>query len=1851
MPSNTTNENKKRLGTSVAETKKVKALKKAQVEVEGVREKIKEQRIIQQGYRGELLQKKKNKAQLQQERADIIYDLSGEQGLVEEFQKRKEDAILEMVVASAKLAKSFDDELALSRTEVLFLNKINTNVDSGVLNLESDRKKLSAFVKQVQEQIIGLNPKVFSNREKPAIVAYLISLGQNDAANSIANHGYIANYAHRLAAGQAFQDLVAKVKAAPPVAPPAVNPINNEEITVLKAILGVEIEKQEDNQNNAIQKRNDVLHRLKPNLNILEPVDVDAAVTLVKDIVVQEVEIITQENIINDDLIANQNAQVITKAMTDRDNAKANQKALILPEIKDQVEKNALSAAKLISTIDNKIELVANIIHLVNEKSEFVDGGKEAKEFSRIFNIKRSIPNLHRIDHKKITDQSRSDVIGILKTELLDVVETRNNLLAGKELINKDDLDKALSILKTIDGFDENLVKDNGTIPDLISALNGASYESAKDVTEAKENGKNSEDSSVILNNKIDAAQLELENDKTALDNEKDNTKILGLESKIKQSKKTIYELHRQHSGLDGAATYCENLAKDAALDEKEQKEYSNLKNETTKIAEKARSTKKTQNDNKIKVIERDIRALEREEKDLDSEVKDLLGSVEDAENNKKAAVVARDQVLRQKLINDRTATIAAAINLKSQASGHVGVVELAGRLAAEAQAIIDERVNYIAARYHDDLGGRDHADINNFDEAIINHRNFLAARDHADLGGRDHADINNFDEAIINHRNFLAARDHADLGGVGNKDIVNLNLAIAARKANSKANIDEFLFGLPTRLVPSFIRDPYNKSATAKIDAMIAAEAARDDSLFGDGNNVRNQAAVTQLNVMIAAEAARDASLFGDGNVRNQAAVIQLNKMIAAQPTIDFHLTDESLLEDLADQYYKVGGFEEVKKFWGDPKLGNNSDKKKAIDNKGGLKEIASDSLIKLPNDIKAKILEKQTLEEGRKKAASELTRLEDELEELDAKNQKASPEYIKLAVEIGKQVAALLDDDKKIEKVALEIEGLETYLIESKLMISGLKGLSGESNLEAIEHDVQISIKEIEEQLKVSELDNAKKEVAEEEEELQKKLVPYRLKSSKYSAISLINGDDDIDFNDAAIDPGVKASLEMASDIVTDLFSLTENDLVPEVARAKIDVNPTSADSARVYVAFKNRNDAIAFCSKMNEFKKNDGSNIIMPDAGFVASIDEESQEPEISTLEEIRDSYYSNPLKIPSYNPLEISLSTYYDIPKINDSYVVSFKVGGYDTSDTTSLDFAQQIKESDKAVSVVEDRDKRQSAKEVKGEREGMLRALAGLGGITPLVAGGLATFMNIFSSSLSKWGAPGATLFAAVTQALFEIAEATVKQPNPVSYFYPKKAEEWAISFKNASKEIQKVEEKEAARGVTGFRVLENSIMLPVRMFVTTPASIISNLFGALFNLASDKCANLSTDSSKYAGRKWSEGGLKNAPQVGSAYAFSLLTYLISKPCNACGILFSGLGKAFSKPAEYTHPEGSVLENRTKFDIGMGEFTRKMNKNVGNLRAEFAHSDSDFVESRSFKKLEIDVIKSDALTKEKLDDRAKAVVSVNDKAARKELFESVVSVALDVKDPKFNHTSGVKKDDASYLEVLSKVSFNSSSYRVLMDKDGLVVVTELGVTPRDKESLPDSLDGQLPSFSAEVLRSLALKKEQMKDDAPGVSSRESALLFTKKTAAVVMKEKLPSDYKEGDVYGVKRNNMGAKYYIQVKGNEVKIGRSKESMKEVNDSEAPSNIDLRKVVSSLNKASLASKSASDNKVQEQIITASSANVATGKTPNPSNGKPRKANTLVNNKAEMKEGGRGVGAGSRRNIRSQYNKKGVE
>ena len=1135
-------------------------------------------------------------------------------------------------------------------------------------------------------------------------------------------------------------------------------------------------------------------------------------------------------------------------------------------------------------------------------------------------------------------------------------------------------------------------------------------------------------------------------------------------------------------------------------------------------------------------------------DKSKESEVAAFIKLATAAEEFRKDAAVSKDEVNIQYNIDKITDNITEAIKWKLQASGYFGVIELTKELTTKEQTIIEETEAYI--------------NIKNFDEAIKNQRKFLAAKQHPDL-----YNTIDFNKAIKNQKKFLEAKEHTDLSG----KIIDLELAIENRKGNSDANIDESLFGKSTffsRLFTS--RSIDNKKASDKINEMIDAERERDIGLFG-ANNVLNKNAVKKLDEMIDAKRKRDINLFGVDKVEhNKKAVKKLKALIDeaidANPLLAND--DKSLLEylkkqrdkdveDLADRYYKVGGFKKVKKFWGDLSLGKDTtkekEKEKEIEDKEKKTEENYNSAIK---EHKEKEIKKQELEKEKTKITSEIVLLQ---------NKDSSSRELRTKKEELSNIKAAS------EKLTLEIDNLEVSIFKYELHLFGLEGVSEHCNKEAKKLTDKIEVLEEEKRT----LKAQKEKAAKERDESLTNWKSSKLEGTKDSPVIFTTKKGGATDLNKIQDKRVKQYFESAGKIVTDLFSLAENDLVPEVARAKIRVDPISADSARVYVAFGDRNDAIAFCSKMNKFEYKTGHKII-PDVKFTDSYDKKSETT--TPLEEIRSSYYKN--TIPRF------FNSRYDIPNLENSYVVTFEVCDSKKPGKTSLDFVQDITNSEKANSIVKDVEERRLVKEVSRERDverkySGIKFATGLLGATPLVAGVAATLMYFLSSFLSKVGCPGSTLFAAVNQTLFDVTEATLKEYTIFSLF-PDESEYVATYCKKASKEIQRVQEKEAARGLSGWRILENSIMKPVTI-VTTALAFISNFSGALFNGFGDIASSVSRKTYRYAGKEWSRGGWKSIVPVVGSFIASGLSYLGSQPCYATGLLLSGLGKAFSKPAEYNDPEGSVKENRARLHWRMGRGIREGNKFFEGYRETNQ-------QSLKLSTLKIDVLKIDVLTKEELKEKEKLVNTISRERVKEELFKSVSSVAFDVRDPIFNKRSGVKEDNERYLEVLKEVKFKSSGYRVLMNKDGSVVVTELGVAPRSEGLLPESLENDLPGFYIAVLRSLASKKEQMVVDTPGVSMREYALLLNGKPAVEMLKQELPSDYTKGEVHSVERNKIKEKYYIQITyDDKIKIGRSKESMKEVKDAEALHNIDLRKAVSSLKKASSASKSTSGNPSQ--------------------------------------------------------------
>jgi hypothetical protein len=202
------------------------------------------------------------------------------------------------------------------------------------------------------------------------------------------------------------------------------------------------------------------------------------------------------------------------------------------------------------------------------------------------------------------------------------------------------------------------------------------------------------------------------------------------------------------------------------------------------------------------------------------------------------------------------------------------------------------------------------------------------------------------------------------------------------------------------------------------------------------------------------------------------------------------------------------------------------------------------------------------------------------------------------------------------------------------------------------------------------------------------------------------------------------------------------------------------------------------------------------------------------------------------------------------------------------------------------------------------------------------------------------------------------------------------------------------------------------------------------------------------------------------------------------------------------------------------------------------------------------------------------------------------FDQVIQdIALDIKNPKFNQSSGIEGDNKKYIKV-AQVSYNNNDYKVLLGVEGNVIIAQSGIS---KSGIPVSLNGKLPGFFTEVLNVVAKTRKS--------EEKASTSYLMGSTTAITMREfgekfggisssssgaGTSTPINEGEVLKAYLSTLTKKPYIinnlqNVAGYSVKvdesdhihIGKIGEELKEIEEGKAATNLALFKVVSELSK----------------------------------------------------------------------------
>ncbi len=774
----------------------------------------------------------------------------------------------------------------------------------------------------------------------------------------------------------------------------------------------------------------------------------------------------------------------------------------------------------------------------------------------------------------------------------------------------------------------------------------------------------------------------------------------------------------------------------------------------------------------------------------------------------------------------------------------------------------------------------------------------------------------------------------------------------------------------------------------------------------------------------------------------------------------------------------------------------------------------------------------------------------------------------------------------DTRLPMLQDEISALKLNLTTDVLKAGGQTLLADRARNKILNSDLEATLQEVVEEIKHGEFVGKRKSAESEQDTIDEKLALYTITiddlASKTAKVE-------------RVDKGVKSStvlhtdkdrIELVSKVAESLFDLNDDnnpamDLVPELRSAVGIEAKAKSESAELYVAFENADQAAAFCSKMNSFKHSDKKGILNPKAAFVTGFDEHGS-PILEDQKKSERNLHTTPNKWYAYTTPP--LSDVGNNTNFNGKYVVLIEANSRENSKFTPFFFADEILNStkaDKVISRVKDASLAQRIVENKDETiKTTVALLTGGFGITPAVVGLAATTMDALVTTPLRWmGIPGSSVASTVNQGMYDFAAFGMKRGNLVSYFAPETARKYSVGFEDSSKKLQEKEEINAAQGLWSWKGPNNVVNAFIIRPVTFVPSVVLKGVSFITHGVGDLLLNLSKNLSSYAGKKWSEGGISNIVPCGGLLLTSAVTGIVGGVCRTLGIGTGAVGEVFSKPSKAVHPEGSVKETRTNLGARMGNVVRSMDRLLGGGRkAQFTPEETS--------KLEIDlksliVGSSVKLTSEQI----KAEKAASDKT---DFDNFIKKVALDIKNPKFNQSSGIKGEKSEYMEI-ARVTYNDKNYKVSLGINGGVAIAQVGATnAHTTSSFPSSIkSGQVSGFITAVLDSVAAAR---------TSEAQPSSMFTFRTASPLTLRDFGMKFggissstspaspasSAGDVlkgylgktYVVSTVRNVGEYSVKVDGeNNIHIGKIGQELEQIEEGKAAKNFPLFEVVSSL------------------------------------------------------------------------------
>jgi hypothetical protein len=1759
----------------------------------------------------------KDKKELERTRREILKQervLRGHKGVEAYAETKRKEYLTQLLISDASLVVSeeenrvaaYDDRLNLYKIE----SKIELHVDYGGHGI-IEAQKVAAYVLQLKELATSLELKPIVGPKKAALVTYLKTLNLTEAANSIDTSGYITDPDQRNAVSKALNELQDRVTNANKPLISKVNPLSKNDNLILRAILLDEIDKLIGTEKAALAKRDEILAR-SSGLTFSFAKTIVAAVNDKKEDRAEEAK------------------KHRDQAITDLNEA--------VPDLFNKLLARANTATEVVSVIDAKINQVLEILHDVKAHENITDTNKNTE-------AKYILETLFTESTGGVINYT--DAENLLETKLKTIIKIRNNLLAGVA-INDAEKVEAKRILPTLAAE----IESNGTIPALLNALNGSDYKIAslaKEYDSIRVDAnvkKTAAEGDIVIENAKRTREKNIGNPPELIDTIEDaiaaqKFELGGIEAKRQYLRDLKNEVRSERSKQINVQITKLNIEynsfkKEQDISKSEETELDSKIIYQEKILQTKRLDKNSITSAEASGLTRDV-ALQLREKAIKAQ-RTALGEVAVKELAEKwgseSLAIAQG---RENAINALNTAAATAANERDNVALGALVTD---KVAATAQLEIarnaaNERDNVaLGALVTDKVAATAQLEIvrNAANERYAANAQLEIARNAANE--RDNVALGELvTDRVAATAQLEIARDILLNNAFNN---ISRNLTIDKKiEALNYFRVDENspqLYAMlregeiipycdvsaaiaQIRLLNEAMNDRTLNDATDRDNALAqhtAYKAAMNDRALNGADNALAQDAAYQAAISDAAlngainldnalaqhtaykEAISNAVLHGAHDVN--AALDQQRLYVAAQVARD-DLAQVDKLEEIADKFFISDGYAGVEEFWNRQ---NDATKKNSAKASKDAAEL----------EVKSNLDSIKTITEEKELLKTNLSKLEKEIAaaKKDANNKiNFDSDRIAATSKLKGLQYYKSDIETSIAEVTKKIDDLKSALTLNFMKVGGQNLIAQNADTDiqnaALEARNQAILEEAEYK-KFLELERASQE---NELNIEKQLSLYDIDYSitdEGKKLEITKTDESTGVASTfSLDSLVgedKKWVQLASEVVKSLLSLNndsnrEMDLVPELRSSKqIQARPNS-DGAEIFVVFDDPAQASAFCYKMNKFTKGT-KPIIDPEAFFVTGFDSYGKsENELQQASKVLWEKKKIGRTLPIINK-RFKIPEFEDEskPDLNGKYVVSISVG---RERNTSITFVDDILNSERAKTL-QDRVKNANRAERVIEKKDeivktALSAAANLTIVGPVLVGALASGLRWITEPAAKLGLPGSGILSAINQSMYDFAAATTKRGSLLGLVVPNTMEQLSNKFAKASDNLQKIQEENIAKGLfhwdskkplkSIFRPFENATMTVARIGFGIPA-VISKGISFVAHGAGDLIIILSKYCSKTAAAQWDQGSQNTLSCVALFVASGVLA-VVGLSSRAVGVITGGVGETFSRPLKAFNPEGSAASNRSKLGLGFGAAIRNMDRALYGMRNYLFTS-----------KAETSLHLSAAGKMDSAGIKQKA-----DPAQMKEKsnFNQVIQdIALDIKNPKFNQSSGIEGDNKKYIKV-AQVSYNNNDYKVLLGVEGNVIITESGIS---KSGIPVSLNGKLPGFFTEVLNVVAETRES--------EEKASTSYLMGSTTAITMREfgekfggisssssgvGTSVSINEGKVLRGYLSTLTKKTYIinnlqNVAGYSVKvdendhihIGKIGEELKEIEEGKAATNLALFKVVSELSKLSKLSES---------------------------------------------------------------------